>query len=139
MDQFPHVDQFRVAPDDSTASLVTPDLAPGRFPAVHVFGDCATFCYMTKQSKRVGVRELRQNLSVYLRRIGSGETLEVTEHGSSVAILAPMPSPLKPLERLAAQGKLIPAKLDLLSLGIPAGKISKSASRALAGLRDDRV
>jgi prevent-host-death family protein len=30
---------------------------------------------------RVGVRELRQNLSVYLRRVARGESLEVTERG----------------------------------------------------------
>ena len=94
---------------------------------------------MAKQGKRVGVRELRQNLSVYLRRIGAGETLEVTEHGRAVAILAPLPSPLKPMERLAAQGKVILAKHDLLSLGLPSGKVSKSVSRALAALRDDRL
>jgi antitoxin (DNA-binding transcriptional repressor) of toxin-antitoxin stability system len=94
---------------------------------------------MTKPLKQVGVRELRQNLSVYLRRIGIGETLEVTEHGRAVAILAPLTSPLRPLERLAAQGKLIPAKHDLLSLGLPPGKTSKSASSALKSLRDDRL
>jgi antitoxin (DNA-binding transcriptional repressor) of toxin-antitoxin stability system len=31
-----------------------------------------------KARARVGVRELRQNLSVYLRRGDAGETLEVT-------------------------------------------------------------
>ena len=36
---------------------------------------------------RVGVRELRQNLSVYLDRVKAGETLEVTEHGHPVARL----------------------------------------------------
>ena len=41
----------------------------------------ATLCYM----ERVGVRELRQNLSVYLRRVGAGQTLEVTERGRPVA------------------------------------------------------
>jgi prevent-host-death family protein len=37
----------------------------------------------------VGVRELLQNLSVYLRRVRKGETLEVTERGNPVAILTP--------------------------------------------------
>jgi len=35
----------------------------------------ATFMYM---SKTVGVAELRQNLSVYLRRVSQGERLVVT-------------------------------------------------------------
>jgi prevent-host-death family protein len=42
---------------------------------------------------RVGVRELRQNLSVYLDRVKEGETLTVTEHGVVVAVLAPARHP----------------------------------------------
>src|SRR3954452_13316784 len=38
----------------------------------------------------VGVRELRQILSVYLRRIVQGETLRVTDHGHPVALLTPL-------------------------------------------------
>ena len=50
-------------------------------------------CYMTTVTgvDDVGVRELRQNLSVYLRRIAQGETLRVTEHGHPVALLTPIP------------------------------------------------
>jgi len=56
---------------------------------------------------RVGVRELRQNLSVYLRRVESGETLDVTEHGRLVARLAPAPAPeTSTLDRLIAEGAL---------------------------------
>ncbi len=55
---------------------------------------------------RVGVRELRQNLSVYLRRIEAGEVLEVTEHGRPVARLTPLPPRrLGALERLIAEGR----------------------------------
>ena len=57
---------------------------------------------------RVGVRELRQNLSVYLRRVKNGETLEVTEHGQPVARLAPLPGREDARSRLIAEGKLIP-------------------------------
>lgn len=38
---------------------------------------------------RVGVRELRQNLSRYLDRVKAGEDLVVTEHGREVARLVP--------------------------------------------------
>ncbi|MHB8059269.1 MAG: type II toxin-antitoxin system Phd/YefM family antitoxin [Gaiellaceae bacterium] len=38
---------------------------------------------------KVGVRELRQNLSRYLDRVKSGEELVVTEHGREVARLLP--------------------------------------------------
>jgi prevent-host-death family protein len=40
--------------------------------------------------ENVGVRELRQNLSKYLRRVKEGEALTVTEHGRDVARLVPL-------------------------------------------------
>lgn len=67
-------------------------------------------------SARVGVRELRQNLSVYLERIARGETLEVTDRGRAVAILAPIRQESSALERLTAAGLVIPANGDLLEL-----------------------
>jgi prevent-host-death family protein len=39
--------------------------------------------------ERVGVRELRQNLSRYLERVKAGEALVVTERGRVVARLVP--------------------------------------------------
>ena len=71
-------------------------------------------CYM-EETGQVGVRELRQNLSVYLARIARGETLEVTDRGQPVAILAPLPKPVSVLERLRRDGLLIPATGDLLA------------------------
>jgi len=40
-------------------------------------------------SKRVGVRELRQNLSKYLDGVKAGDCIVVTEHGRDVAQLLP--------------------------------------------------
>ena len=57
--------------------------------------------------ERVGVRELRQNLSVYLRRVRRGETLEVTERGQPVARLQPLVDVDDPLSRLEARGRLV--------------------------------
>ncbi len=53
---------------------------------------------------RVGVRELRQNLSVYLDRVKLGETLTVTEHGRVVALLQPAPASASPLDALIDRG-----------------------------------
>jgi len=66
---------------------------------------------------RVGVRELRQNLSRYLDRVKDGEDLVVTEHGREVARLVPVATdayaelaarfgatvPVEPLEAIAAR------------------------------------
>jgi prevent-host-death family protein len=68
---------------------------------------------------RVGVRELRQNLSVYLRRVKAGESLEVTEHGHVVALLRPIAASDDPLDRLRAQGRLKPAEADWDTLPPP--------------------
>jgi prevent-host-death family protein len=56
----------------------------------------------------VGVRELRQRASELLRRVGQGETIEVTDRGRPVAILAPPPEG-SPLERMRALGDIDPA------------------------------
>jgi len=62
---------------------------------------------------RVGVRELRQNLSVYLDRVKQGETLEVTEHGQPVAQLGPRPArPTSILDQMIADGRATPATFD---------------------------
>ncbi len=37
----------------------------------------------------VGIRQLRDRLSYYLRRVKAGERLVVTERGKSVAVLSP--------------------------------------------------
>jgi prevent-host-death family protein len=73
-------------------------------------------CYMSEtgdRPARVGVRELRQNLSVYLDRVKAGETLEVTEHGQPVARLTPnMPKRRSILDQMIADGRATPAKGD---------------------------
>jgi len=62
---------------------------------------------------RVGVRELRQNLSVYLDRVKNGETLEVTEHGQPVAQLGPRPAkPVSIIDQMIADGRAKPATFD---------------------------
>ena len=69
--------------------------------------------------ERVGVRELRQNLSVYLRRVKAGVSLEVTERGEPVARLVPAPTGNDVLDRLIADGKVRPARGRLSDLPPP--------------------
>jgi prevent-host-death family protein len=96
-------------------------------------------CYMGYKKGEVGVRELRQNLSVYLRRVKAGQALDVRERGTRVAVLAPAKGRSTVLERLIEAGRATPAKGDLLDLGRPLGRrSSRRASRALGKLRDER-
>lgn len=75
---------------------------------------------------QVGVRELRQNLSVYLARIARGETLEVTDRGVPVALLTPLPAVQSVLGKWIATGRARPARGDLSALPLPKPAVSPS-------------
>jgi prevent-host-death family protein len=96
-----------------------------------------------KTEQRVGIRELRQNLSVYLERVKAGETLEVTEHGRPVAVLAPLPETTSVLERLVAEGRAWPPEGDLSDLPPPIKvddpDISRKIREALDAVREDTI
>jgi prevent-host-death family protein len=91
--------------------------------------------YMTRS---VGVAELRQNLSRYLREVEGGQRLLVTDRNRPVAELGPPPSTGAALDRLIADGRVArparrglpaPLKLD----GDP-----HALSRALDEIRGER-
>jgi len=83
--------------------------------AVNTFvGRVLHLCVMsTRQprSERVGIRELRQNLSVYVKRVREdGRAYEVTERGEPVARLTPLEGrPMSRIERMIADGRITPA------------------------------
>ncbi len=94
---------------------------------------------MESRAHQVGVRELRQNLSRYLRLVAEGERFEVTDHNLPVAILGPLPGRGSALERLVAEGRMVPARLDLAELGPPPEMACEtSISEALAAQREER-
>jgi antitoxin (DNA-binding transcriptional repressor) of toxin-antitoxin stability system len=82
---------------------------------------------------------MRQNLSVYLRRVGSGETFEVMAGGRPVAVLGPIDNRLTPIERLVASGRASLPEGDLLELG-PPPKLGRARglSQALQKQRAER-
>lgn len=97
-------------------------------------------CYFLCVMEQVGVRELRQNLSVYLRRVKAGQRLEVTERGQPVARLEPIFDEDDPIASLERQGRIVrrgtgdlstirPLKLDL----------ERPLSTILDELREDTV
>jgi prevent-host-death family protein len=92
---------------------------------------------------RVGVRELRQNLSVYLARVIAGERLEVTERGNPVAMLIPIRPGATLVERLVAEGRAIPATRDPRTLALPPvdlpADLGERLQRALQESREDRL
>ena len=114
---------------------------------------CATMCYMEGRQRnqtvrplrppRVGVRELRQNLSVYLERVIAGERLEVTDRGNPVAMLIPIRPGATLVERLVAEGRAVPARIrleDVASVKEPLpSDLGSRLQRALQESREDRL
>ena len=86
----------------------------------------------------VGVRELRQRASELLRRVETGETIEITDRGRPVAILAPLPAQ-GVLAHLRATGESSPAtrSMDDLPDPIPLLPGQEPPSSVLARLRRD--
>ena len=85
----------------------------------------------------VGIRELRQRASELLRRVQSGERIEITDCGRPVAVLAPLAE--DPLERLRSSGDLAVAEGELADLPepLPLPSGSQPPSSVLARLRRD--
>ena len=95
--------------------------------------------YYMKALKKVGVRDLRQNLSIHLARVIAGETLEVTDRGHSVAVLAPLVRGESAISRLKRDGRLISATGALLAGSRRAGPAPRWSSRELQRERTDRT
>ena len=96
-------------------------------------------CYMDRAAT-VGVRELRQNLSVYLEKVKQGTRYTVTEHGHVVAELRPASAVDNPIQRLINEGVATPAKRSIRDLPRPTirWKGKKALSKILDELREDR-
>jgi prevent-host-death family protein len=88
--------------------------------------------------RAIGIRELRQQASRYLREVQRGETIEVTDRGRPVARLVPVPHEAG-LEELTASGRMAPARSDALELGPPLAAVAGRPlpSETLAELRSD--
>lgn len=86
--------------------------------------------------KTVGVRELKNRLSAYLRQVSSGETLLVTDRGRVVAELAP---PRPPERQSAAAGIAELARRGLLTPAATDAKPYPRLPRAMKGRRSSEL
>ena len=88
--------------------------------------------------ERIGIRELQQHASRWVRRAASGETFEVTDRGRPVARLGPV-RPLVGIAKLRAEGRITEATGDLLELAplLPPKPGVPLPSEELARLRED--
>src|SRR5262245_39971180 len=89
--------------------------------------------------RTIGIRELRQQASEYLRHVEAGRTVEITARGRPVALLVPVRG-AGHVERLVRRGRVMPPTGDLLDLGPPlmpaAGRRRPSAVLARARARE---
>ena len=67
--------------------------------------------------ERIGVRELRQNASRYLRRVEQGESFEVSDRGRPIAVLRPIRRVGR--ERSVAEDRMRLGSGNVLDLGAP--------------------
>jgi prevent-host-death family protein len=87
---------------------------------------------------RVGIRELRQDASAWVRRAAAGETIEVTDRGRPVAQLGPVTSAPRGLAALEDAGLIRRGRGKLTDL--PPMKMkpgSRPLSEILQELRDE--
>jgi prevent-host-death family protein len=92
-------------------------------------------------ASRAGIRELRQNLSRYVDRVRTGETIDVTEHGRLVARLIPASDARSEIAALEARGLVVRApSLDFASLSPPRSRRAgeRLPSELLADERADQ-
>lgn len=91
--------------------------------------------------EHVSVRELRQHLSRYLRRVEKGEHLVVTERRRPVAMLGPLPEEVDVLELMYLTGEATRPIGDLLDLPPPrpAPPGAPSSEEILEDMRADRI
>ncbi len=59
--------------------------------------------------EQIGIRELRQNASVYLDRVKEGESIEITERGVPIAVISPVGS-MSVIDRMIAEGTITPGR-----------------------------
>jgi prevent-host-death family protein len=86
----------------------------------------------------VGIGELRQNLSRYLRRVERGERLVVTDRNRPVAELGPPPVAGEALDRLIAEGRVSRPVRRTLPEPLSLDGDPHSLSRALDEIRGER-
>jgi len=90
----------------------------------------------------VGVRELKDKLSYYLRCVREGHEVVVTDHGRPVAILQPVSGNVIPLSEVEHLAALAAEGIVHLGTGIqvraPRGKPGPSLSDAVLRDRSER-
>jgi prevent-host-death family protein len=97
-------------------------------------------CYVAGM-EAVSIRELSGNASAVIRRVSGGETVQVTSHGTVVAVIMPVGQRERAHAALVSAGVLTGGSGNLAAILTP-GPISlrggqRRAAEVLAELRDE--
>ena len=86
--------------------------------------------------RSIGVRDLRQQASRYLRDVERGAAIEVTDRGRPVARIVPL-RPATSVDALITAGAITPSRGDPLKLGEPLKPVKGAPlpSEELASMR----
>lgn len=88
--------------------------------------------------EKIGIRELRQNASVWVTKVKAGATVQITDRGRPVARLVPITPAEQARDLLVAEGKLIPAPAPRAPLSTADLIEGRSLSSALDDQRSER-
>jgi len=91
--------------------------------------------------ERIGIREMRQNLSRYTRRARNGESFLITDRGQEIAQLTPAPGRASAIDRLVAERGARRGEGDLIDVleELPTPIPGPPSSDVLDGLRSERL
>ena len=91
--------------------------------------------------ERVGIREMRQNLSRYAQRARRGESFIITDRGAEVAQLVPGPARASAIDRLVAERAARRGHGNLLDMleELPEPIPGRPTAEVLDEIRADRV
>ena len=64
----------------------------------------------------IGIRELRQNASLWIAKVKAGVSIQITDRGTPVARLVPLTPAEQARDKLIAGGQLIPASAPRAAL-----------------------
>lgn len=91
--------------------------------------------------ERVGIREMRQNLSRYARRARAGESFVLTDRGADVAQLVPVAERASVIDRLVAERGARRGRGNLLEVldALPEAEPGPPTGKILDELREERL
>ncbi|HEY2447496.1 MAG TPA: type II toxin-antitoxin system prevent-host-death family antitoxin [Mycobacterium sp.] len=88
--------------------------------------------------ERIGIRELRQNASVWVAKAKAGATVQITDRGQPVARLVPLTAAEQARDKLIAEGQLVAATAPRAALSVDDLIEGQALSSILDEQRADR-